>query len=443
MDHTFLNYYRCPDRYADFGVLDSATNGSSGYFRFGDDLICHGVSTAACHSNVRDPLPDLLPSVRFRESSCTLPFNLSDVVTNIRQERYIVKTGIPLWRKIVHGTYYLVRPCLTVPVRRHLQRAWLKGWDHIPFPSWPVDCTVDKIFEQAMSLSLKANKDVSIPFIWFWPEGKSSCAIMTHDVETAAGLEFCNALMDLDDSFTIKSSFQIIPEDRYSASSTVLKRMRDRGFEINVHDLKHDGHLFRDKKGFQAQAARINSYAQKFGSKGFRAGALYRNPEWYGEFHFSYDMSVPNIGHLESQPGGCCTVMPFYIGSMLELPVTTTQDYSLFNILGRYSIDLWQQQIDIIRRHNGLISFIVHPDYLTTIRARTIYEQLLQYLSNLRSDANVWIPTPGEVDAWWRQRSQMKLVQDGSSWRIEGAGANRAKIAYASLFQDSVVYSVN
>jgi hypothetical protein len=128
---------------------------------------------------------------------------------------------------------------------------------------------------------------------------------------------------------------------------------------------------------------------------------------------------------------------------MLELPVTTTQDYSLFNILGRYSIDLWQEQIDIIRRHNGLISFIVHPDYLTTIRARTIYEQLLQYLSNLRSDANVWIPTPGEVDAWWRQRSQMKLVQDGTSWRIEGAGANRAKIAYASLFQDSVVYSVN
>jgi hypothetical protein len=134
--------------------------------------------------------------------------------------------------------------------------------------------------------------------------------------------------------------------------------------------------------------------------------------------------------------------MPFYIGDILELPVTTTQDYSLFNILGIYSIDLWQQQIDIIRKQHGLISFIVHPDYLDTARARTTYEDLLQYLSSLRSDANVWIPTPGEVDTWWRQRSQMRLVQDGSSWRIEGPEAKRARIAYASLCQDSVVYSV-
>jgi len=45
------------------------------------------------------------------------------------------------------------------------------------------------------------------------------------------------------------------------------------------------------------------------------------------------NMSVPNVGHLDAQLGGCCTVMPFYIGDILELPLTTTQDYSLFNIL--------------------------------------------------------------------------------------------------------------
>ena len=59
-------------------------------------------------------------------------------------------------------------------------------------------------------------------------------------------------------------------------------------------------------------------------------------------------MSVPNVAHLEPQRGGCCTVMPYFIGDILELPLTTTQDYSLFHILGDYSIALWKQQIELI-----------------------------------------------------------------------------------------------
>ena len=34
---------------------------------------------------------------------------------------------------------------------------------------------------------------------------------MTHHVEGQAGLEFCDELMDIDDSFAIKSAFQVIP----------------------------------------------------------------------------------------------------------------------------------------------------------------------------------------------------------------------------------------
>jgi hypothetical protein len=132
--------------------------------------------------------------------------------------------------------------------------------------------------------------------------------------------------------------------------------------------------------------------------------------------------------------------MPFYVGGILELPVTTTQDYSLFHILNSYSIELWQRQIEIIRQQHGLISFIVHPDYLDTRQARSTYQELLQSLVKLRSEADVWIPTPGEVDIWWRQRSQMRLISDGSNWRIEGPGAKRARIAYATLAEDTVIY---
>ena len=103
---------------------------------------------------------------------------------------------------------------------------------------------------------------------------------------------------------------------------------------------------------------------------------MYREQQWFEAFEFSYDMSVPNVAHLEPQRGGCCTVMPYFVGNLLELPLTTTQDYSLFHILGSYSTALWRQQIELIMARNGLVSFIAHPDYLCDDRAKGVYRRV-------------------------------------------------------------------
>ena len=266
---------------------------------------------------------------------------------------------------------------------------------------------------------------------------------MTHDVETQGGLEFCDHLMDLDASLGIKSSFQLIPETRYTTSEGTLSNFQTRGHEVNVHDLNHDGALYEEKEEFLKRAAQINQYAKKFSSKGFRSGAMYRNQSWYDAFEFSYDMSVPNVAHLEPQRGGCCTVMPYFIGDILELPLTTIQDYSLFHILGDYSTNLWIQQMELILEHNGLMSFITHPDYLMEPRAREVYLELLTRLAKMQVDKNLWIALPGDVNRWWRNRSQMQLVRHGDHWRIEGPDADRARVAYATLVGNRVVYTLN
>jgi hypothetical protein len=229
---------------------------------------------------------------------------------------------------------------------------------------------------------------------------------------------------------------------RYEAAHRLLEDVRNRGFEVNVHDLNHDGALFLEKKEFLQRADRINKYGAEFGTHGFRAGAMYRNQDWYPAFDFSYDMSVPNVAHLEPQRGGCCTVMPYFIDRILELPLTTVQDYSLFHILGDYSVDLWKQQIDMIFKKNGLISFIIHPDYMIEKRARELYAELLRILVDLREKQGLWIALPGEVNQWWRNRSQMKLVQAGTTWKIEGTGSERARVAYATLAEDRIVYTL-
>jgi hypothetical protein len=187
---------------------------------------------------------------------------------------------------------------------------------------------------------------------------------------------------------------------------------------------------------------KINDYGRKFGASGFRAAVLYRNQKWFDSLKFSYDTSVPNAAHLEPQRGGCCTIMPYFIGDILELPVTTTQDYALFNYLNKYSIDLWKLQVDLIMERHGLINFIVHPDYIGKSCEMNVYKSLLAHLAQLRDEKKLWIPIPGEVDRWWRQRAKMTIVDDQDGVRIEGEGSERARVAYASEKDGKLVYTL-
>jgi glycosyltransferase involved in cell wall biosynthesis len=234
-----------------------------------------------------------------------------------------------------------------------------------------------------------------------------------------------------------------VPEKRYSVEPEFLQQFRDRNFEICVHDLNHDGNLYKERSEFERRARLINKYCKEFGSQGFRSGVLYRNLRWYGDYEFSFDMSVPNVAHLDPQGGGCCTVMPYFIGDIVELPVTLTQDYSLFHILHQYSIDLWTQQIKTIVDGHGLISVIVHPDYVTGPEEQKVYRDLLDYLRKQCAVRNIWPALPSEVNSWWRKRNEMKLVPVPDGWQITGDGSAAARIAYAGLSGDAVVYSFN
>jgi len=441
MNSCLLQYYRCPERYIRL-ALKGPLSAKSGYFQFGDGSICygkyHGGQTAALPTGV---LCDASRDTVVEDGTIYLPFDPTEVVENLRRELYVEdwRNGNP--SSALAGVYYFLRPFLSVGVRKHLQKFHLRDWDKLQFPKWPVDFSVDQLLGRLLLLLLKSNRVERIPFIWYWPEGASSCAIMTHDLESELGRNMCATLMDMNDAFRIPASFQIIPEERYGVTGEFLNSIRQRGFEIVVHDLNHDGHLYKNREQFLERVARINSYAKEFGAEGFRAGTLYRKQLWYDALKVSYDMSIPNVAHLDPQRGGCCTVMPYFLGEILELPVTATQDYTLFQILNDYSIDLWKRQIALIMENHGLISLIVHPDYMVNARERSVYEALLQHLVRLREEKGVWITTPGELNRWWRERSQMVLVENSGGWHIEGPGKERARIAWASEKEGRLVFT--
>jgi hypothetical protein len=437
---SITEYYRCPDDVADLG-LEGNLNGLTGFFRFGPDAVCYGQAAGTTRPYVNGNLFDAANAVQVSQNRVSLPFDVDQVINNLRYERYVSSRDTWLDAEWTRDVYYRLRPFLPVALRKHLQRAYLRGWQSRTFPSWPVDRSVDVLSEELMALTLRASKRERLPFIWFWPEGHQACAILTHDIETKAGRDLTGKLMDVDDAFGFKASIQVVPEKRYQVSQGFLDSIRSRGFEINVHGLDHDGNLFQDRTTFMERAKRINEYALVFGARGFRSPTMYRNVDWLQDLTFSYDMSVPNVARLEPQQGGCCTVMPYFLpGNMLELPLTTTQDYTIFNVLNDYSTTLWKQQIDVIVRGHGLVSLIVHPDYVFSNRAQEVYRQLLEDVRTLQSRAGVWVTLPGDVDEWWRQRQEMKLVPTESGWKIEGPGSERARVAYACLDEGRLVY---
>ena len=409
--------------------------------------MCYGQSEAGSPLRVNgNGIPDLAQFVECNGSTLRLPFNSSTIIDNLRLERYPTNShgGMRalLSSESLRRAYYSFRPLLSDSFRKNLQRLYLRDWRKLVFPKWPVDTSVEDTLEKILLLSMKVRNLERIPFIWFWPDGASSSVIVTHDVETTAGLNFVRDLMEIDNAFAIKTSFQLVPEERYTVSKDLLKAIRRQECEVNVHGLNHDGNLFRDRKTFLNHAKWINRYVLDYGAEGFRSACMYRNVEWYEDLDISYDMSVPNVAHLEPQPGGCCTVFPYFIGRILELPLTTVQDYSLFHIIREYSIELWKKQIELITEKHGLISFIAHPDYLLDGQALAVYKALLTYLSRLRSERNVWIARPGDVSRWWRERSSMKLVLGEGKWRIEGPGRDRARIGFASVGNDHIEYTV-
>jgi hypothetical protein len=440
----FLDHTKCPPAALE-RITCSKGSGTEGFFRFNDLRLYGRTSGGSTSPGPEGNLPPIDSLISRTSGSVALPFDPTEIIDNLRREKYVGSAKAEISyiadnKSISRRIYYALRPLFPVKVRRILQRIALQDWSKISFPAWPVDTTVDDFIARLWVLLLEASGEEQIPFVWYWPKAYQSCAIMTHDVETGVGQEFCHTILKLEQEYGIRSSFELVPEVRYELSQAVVAAIRRAGSEICVHGLNHDGRLFSSEQLFRDRAKAINQYAKSWGATGFRSPVMYRNLDWYDAFDFSYDMSVPNVAHVDPQRGGCCTIFPFFVGNVVELPLTTTQDYPLYNILRSDPMTMWTKQLDSIVARHGLASFIIHPDYTMEPEKQELYRELLRMLTKYGKERNVWLALPGEVDTWWRERNGMTLVREQGTWTIQGKGSDRAAVAYAKLENGKLTY---
>lgn len=293
--------------------------------------------------------------------------------------------------------YYVIKPAIPQAARfamRHFYAAPLK-WAFAS--SWPID---------------PISRDA--PPGWpGWPNGKRFAVALSHDVEGIKGLERCRALAQLEMRHGFRSAFYFIPEGEYATPDALRQFLAHHGFEVGVHDLHHDGTLYRSHRTFRDAAARINHYLKAWNAVGFRSGFMRHNLEWIGELDVAYDASTFDYDPFEPQPDGMHTIFPFWVrredgSAYVELPYTLAQDSTVFLILREKGNDVWKRKLDWVAERGGMAFVIVHPDYMalgepqaSEYRA-SLYEDFLQYV-NQRYRDTAWFALPRDIEQHVRQ----------------------------------------
>jgi hypothetical protein len=283
------------------------------------------------------------------------------------------------------------------------------------FPlGWPIeDRYVRFQFACAAEVLRQRKVDCGV-HVNFWPEGRRFALVLTHDVESAAGVEFAPRLAELEERLGFHSSFNFVPE-RYRVDPELLSALRQRGFEVGVHGLKHDGRLFSSQRIFTRRAAKINEYLRAWAATGFRAPYTHRNPEWLQALNIEYDLSFFDTDPYEPMPGGAMSIWPFLLGSFVELPYTLVQDHTLMVVLGERTPSAWLDKVDFVERWRGMALVNAHPDYLLEPQRLAIYEA---FLRAMKEKENYWHAAPGEVARWWRRRAGFTPEWRDGQWDL-------------------------
>ncbi len=241
-----------------------------------------------------------------------------------------------------------------------------------------------------------------------WPGGKQFAFVLTHDVEGTRGLERCRKLAEMDKAIGFRASFNFVPEGEYRLPESLRTLLEQDGFEVGVHDLHHDGSLYRSSRTFKDQSQKINQHLQSWGAVGFRSGFMFHNLQWIQGLNVLYDASTFDTDPFEPQPDGVRTIFPFWVPGKdgkgyVELPYTLPQDSTLFLLLKEQTIDVWVRKLDWVAAHGGMVLVIVHPDYMnfdgnpsSSEYAADLYKDLLAYVSNRYCDT-CWFALPREI----------------------------------------------
>ncbi len=299
------------------------------------------------------------------------------------------------------------------------------GW-----PSWPIEKSVELIrYLYIKSIALKLKKN--IPYVSFWPHNKKFAISITHDCDTASSFKNIEKIRDIERKYEIKSSWNIL-SNKYAIDKKLLKKLMKEGCEIGLHGYNHDNKTpFLKRKFMVKRFSSASEIIKEFQIKGFRSESLLRNHKFLNFLtnYFEYDSSTCDTDIMSpvAKRNGTCTIFPFFIRNMVEIPITLPQDYRLMRLkkTRQQMLEIWKNKIDFIRHANGAAILLTHPDshIFGDDRYLDIYENVIKHLASFEDG---WTATANELSVWWKERSKT-IIKNGKI-----LNSKRAAISYVN-----------
>ncbi|MGZ4429735.1 MAG: hypothetical protein ACXVXC_05950 [Nocardioidaceae bacterium] len=378
---------------------------------------------------------------RHDDGTTFLPFDPGEVMHCCWSEGYrtlgaAARARTTLRSAMVHG-YYGVRPLLPRPVQLTLRRALARRQELPDFPAWPVEHGLHDLYAWLLG-EVGTVAGAPVPWIAPWPDGKTWAFVLTHDVETRQGRDERELLRADERSRGYRSSWNFVPE-RYDVDAATRAAVEADGCEVGVHGLRHDGKDLASARALARRLPAIRDYADRWGATGFRSPATQRGWRLMPRLGFDYDSSYTDTDPYEPQPGGCCSVYPFFIDPsrrtrsspssaqrrMVELPITLPQDHTLFEILREPDGRIWLDKAHQLRSQGAMVLVLTHPDYARDPHEAAAWRDLLEAF---HGDETMWHALPRDVAAWWRQRAASVPRRVDGRWEVHGPAAGRARV---------------
>jgi peptidoglycan/xylan/chitin deacetylase (PgdA/CDA1 family) len=352
-----------------------------------------------------------------------------------QEERYVRP---PRSRRLL-PVFYRAKPLIPrraqMTARRTMARRQRSRHErHGRFPRWPIEPIVELQRETLLRERVRRSTEGRVPVLGAWPGGHRFAWILTHDVEGPRGLAQVERLLELEREHGVVSAWFLVADD-YPIGDGVVDAIRAAGGEIGLHGLHHDGSLFQSRRHFERQLPRIHDHLRAWGAVGFRSPSTHRNAAWMPELGAEYDSSFPDTHPFDAQPGGCCSILPYFLGDMVELPITLPQDHTLFELLGERDIALWRKKVAYLVECGGLVTVLVHPDYALTRERLGHYDRLLTLLRGLGG----WHALPRDVARWWRRRAELERRLAAGEVDLRTAAAAGASVRWATERDGAVV----
>jgi peptidoglycan/xylan/chitin deacetylase (PgdA/CDA1 family) len=245
-------------------------------------------------------------------------------------------------------------------------------------------------------------------------DGRAAPLLLTHDVDTAAGLATLPRLLAVEESLGMASLIFVVTH-RYPWDRAALTRLRDRGHVFGVHDTTHDNQLaYLPADAVEARIARAQSALGALDVGAFRAPAFLRSAGLYEGLarRVAFDLSTNDYALVWPHPGdGLGSPFPVRYHGMVCAPTTLPRDGELLALgLDREAtLDLCTRKAAQLARVGAPAVLLTHPDPTFTDTDQRI-ETYGLLLEQLRASGRFRLAPPAETLAEIGRRATGELA---------------------------------